>query len=294
MATTTALSWAVLAIGLKYALHFASPGTIAWIRMLIAFSSLAVFFAFHTPQHLKVLWRPPLLGVLGALGLAANFWGFMKGVELTNASNAQIMIQLGPLSLILIGIFYFREIPTRLQLIGFTLAGVGFMFFFWDQIRIALTEKEKFLLGDLWIIFAAITWAFFTTAQKILFQRYPPQQLNLLVYAVATLALLPTAQLNELFVLDAFQWFIIVLLGLNTLIAYGALAEALKRIPASQTSLIITCNPLLTILIMSYLTYLQVSWIKPEPIEWRGFIGAFLVIGGVILAVQKPEKAKKS
>src|SRR5690349_11790470 len=98
MATVTALSWAVLAIGLKLALHSFSSGTIVWVRMIFAFALLLAVFSVKRRSWLEILYRPPLLGVLAAVLIAVNYYGFMKGIELTTASNAQIMIQLAPLS----------------------------------------------------------------------------------------------------------------------------------------------------------------------------------------------------
>lgn len=129
-ATTTALCWAVLAIGLKYALQFADSGTIVWFRMIVASLLLVTYYLIKKPDHLKILKQLPMLGVVAGLCLSANYYGYMKGVELTSPSNAQIMIQMAPMSLILIGIFYFRERPSPLQGLGFGLAALGFSLFF--------------------------------------------------------------------------------------------------------------------------------------------------------------------
>lgn len=290
MASTTALSWAALAIGLKLALSYSSPGTIVWFRMLVAFIGLTSIYLLRSPKQLRILWHPPILGIFAGVCLAANYFGYMKGVELTSASNTQIMIQTGPLTLILIGIFYFKEIPTRQQTIGFLVAATGFFFFYWDQILAAAENSEQFILGDLWIAMAALTWALFATFQKILSPNWTPQQINILIYTIATLALLPLSDTSEMATWSWPVWLLMLALGLNTIIAYGALGEALKRIPASQVSLIISLNPLLTLLLMAGLAFAEVTWIAPEPIDWRGYLGALLVVSGVALAVSRKRK----
>ncbi|MCB0386153.1 MAG: DMT family transporter, partial [Bdellovibrionales bacterium] len=185
------------------------------------------------------------------------------------------------------GIFYFRERPSPLQGLGFGLAAMGFSLFFWDQILIAVAHQDRFLAGNLWILMAAATWALFATLQKILTRIWTPQQINLLIYILATFVLAPVADFDVLPKLGIGAWALLVFLGVNTLIAYGALGEALKRIPASHVSVIISANPLLTITIMTVLRYQQVQWIETDLIDWRGYLGATLVVTGVICAVRK-------
>jgi len=286
MASTTALSWAVLAIGLKFALQEFSSGTIVWIRMLVAFSILFGFALYARREWLNILYRPPLAGVIAGVMIAMNYFGFMKGVELTTASNAQILIQLAPLGFAIASVFMFKEIPTRQQWLGMLIALTGFGFFYWDQILISLVEIDRFQEGNLWLIVAAATWIVFALIQKKLIQKaYRPQQFNLLMYAVSAVILFPTFTASELTDISPLMIGVLAFLSINTVVAYGALSEALSLIPAAHVSMIIAVNPLLTLAIMTYLTQMEVEWIKGEPIHWRGFLGAFLVVVGVILTV---------
>ncbi|HMN69240.1 MAG TPA: DMT family transporter [Bdellovibrionales bacterium] len=288
MATVTALSWAVLAIALKFALHKFSSGTIVWTRMALAFAILLVLFTFVRRHWLGILKTPPWAGVLCGVLIACNYYGFMKGIELTSASNAQIMIQLAPMSFALISIFMFGEIPTLVQGTGLVTALTGFGFFYWDQILVAVDDLERFQTGNLWILFAAATWCGFALIQKRLIKTVAPQQFNLLIYGISGVLLAPLTTWPELAHVNAWDIALILFLALNTVVAYGALSEALNRIPASHVSVIIAVNPLLTIAIMWYLTTMQVQWIAGEPIHWRGGLGALLVVVGVILTVRPP------
>ena len=142
-------------------------------------------------------------------------------------------------------------------------------------------------------IAGAATWAGFALLQKTLLKKYAPQQFNLLIYAIAALCLLPTAHLAELSVASPWYLVLIVFLALNTVVAYGAFSEALLRAPASHVSMIIAVNPLLTLALMSYLAQMEVEWITPEPIGWRGLVGAFLVVVGVICTVASPPRLSR-
>ena len=106
--------------------------------------------------------------------------------------------------------------------------------------------------------------------------------------------MLPLTEWSELPTVGLWDAFILGLLALNTVVAYGALSEALTRIPAAQVSVIISLNPLLTLALMTYLTQMNVQWIDGEPIHWRGFLGALLVVLGVILTVTSPRRLSRA
>ena len=287
------LCWAVLAIGLKYALGFASTGNVAWLRMSIAFAILFIAFAFNSKQSLKKIFlSTPKSILIAGLFLSFNYYGYMTGLELTSASNAQIMIQTGPLALLFAGIFYFKEQMRFIQWIGVFIAGLGFLLFNWDQLIVSAGHQDVYLIGNVWIVTAALAWTIFAALQKIqLGKNWTPQMINLVIYGICSVALLPTANLSELAPLNLHQWLVLFALGLNTVIAYGAFGEAMQRIPASYVSLIITLNPLVTILIMTVLTETGLNFVSHEPIFWRGYLGAFLVVVGVGTAVSlKPKK----
>jgi len=285
MAGVAGLCWAVLAIGLKVALDFSSSGSIVWVRMSGAFLILAVILGIQNRENFRILKAMPVLGVISATGLAINYFGFMKGVELTSPSNAQVFIQLAPMLLILTGIFAFRERPQPLQILGFVLTAVGFAIFFKDQLDHVAQELDRFTIGNLWIVLAAVTWVVFASLQKLLLQKWSPQQINLLVYGLSTLMLLPLANWQDFVSLSWPQALLLLALALNTVIAYGALGIALQKAPASQVSVVITLNPLLTLTIMEILGILQVNWIRADHVDPLGWMGASIVVIGIILAI---------
>ena len=84
----------------------------------------------------------------------------------------------------------------------------------------------------------------------------------------------------------------VIYLGLNTVVAYGCLGLALKYTEANKVSVVITLNPLVTLLTISLLSYAQVSWVSPEHLTYVGYIGAVLIVGGSVIVLRKPKKQK--
>lgn len=288
LASVTAVSWSALAIGLKYSLGFASAGSIVWFRMLVAFVVMSLLTLLPQNKNIRYdLRRLPWIVVLAGVGLAANYFGYLKAVELSSASNAQVMIQIGPMSLALVGILVFKEIPTRLQVIGMLVALLGFSLFFGDQLLTTLQNQSMYLAANSWVVIAAWSWVAYSIITKIYSASHSVHSINLLVYFIAMLALLPLAHFSDFSELTLGQWALLFLLGLNTLVAYGCLALALKKIPASQVSMIIVLNPLLTLLFFALMDHYDFHLVAAEPIQLQGYVGALLVVTGVILAIQK-------
>jgi len=111
--------------------------------------------------------------------------------------------------------------------------------------------------------------------------------LNLLFYGVAGVLFLPFADFAPLARTDAFDWGVLVFLGANTLLAHGALGEALRDAPANQVSMIITLNPLITLASLALLAFLDLDWVARESVGALGYAGAALLVGGVLLVVRE-------
>lgn len=290
LAIITAVFWGILPIGLKLALKFASPSTIVWFRYAFAWVGLVCILAVRHPRMLRDgLLKPPVLGVVAGVALGANYFGFMQGISFTTPSNAQIMIQIGPMALIVLGLLVFKERLRRLQVVGFILASIGMVLFYHDQLTNFIASAAQYRLGNIWIIFAALTWALYAVLQKHLVRTYAPQQINVLLYGIGALMFLPMVRFGELAALNGWQWGVMIFLGANTLIAYGTLGEALKLAPANMVSMIITLNPMLTLLLLALLSALEVTWIHSETMSWIGYVGAVVVVAGAILVVSRRE-----
>jgi len=126
--------------------------------------------------------------------------------------------------------------------------------------------------------------------QKKLSVKYSAQTLNLLIYFVAMVVLLPLVEWGEFFEGGVVGWSLLIILGLNTLLAYGALAEAVESIPLSLISILITLNPLITLSGMWLLSTLGVEILPVENIKWYGYLGGVVAVSGVILVVATPSK----
>lgn len=293
-ACVTAMLWGFLAVAMKVALNFIAPVPIIWFRFSLAALFLLGYYLFTKPKSLKAIVKSfPVPLFFAALFLGYNYLGFVMGLHHTTPSTAQVVIQIGPILLILSGILFFKEKISRLQLLGFGIAIVGLALFYYNQLA-AFTSSSTYNLGFLWILTAAMSWTCYAILQKKLVQNYEPQLLNLFIYGVPALLFTPAVNFQDFQGLQIWQWILLIFLGANTLIAYGFLALAFKYTQAYKVSIIITLNPIITLILMTILYYFQVSWINGEKLSPLSAIGAFLLLGGATMAVYFSRKKTKT
>lgn len=289
-ACLTSLCWGVLAILLKNALKFTDSETIVAFRMIFAFALLFSFNLIASPKNLKIFKKPPLLLLIGSLGLAFNYLGFMKGVALSGASNAQIMIQFGPIVLMLTGFLFFKEGLKLFQFIWIAVSFIGFFLFFKDQT--SFIEQGSLLTANTWILSAALAWVGYSLMIKFYTAKgYSVTELNLVVFLICSAVLSYNLSLDHLSTFSLSQWAFLALLGVNTLVAYGCFGAALQLAPASQVSIIITLNPVLTLILIAF-AGTRFDFIPNEPTSLLGYLGAGLVVTGVIFSTLSAGKKK--
>jgi drug/metabolite transporter (DMT)-like permease len=109
------------------------------------------------------------------------------------------------------------------------------------------------------------------------------QQILLLVYVAATIVLFPASHPAVILKVDALQAWLLAFCCANTVIAYGAFAEALKHWEASRVGATLTLTPLFTMVAMWILEHTASGFVKPEQLNFTSVIGALVVVGGSML-----------
>jgi len=290
----TVLLWGVLAIALKIASKVVDSPTIVWFRFSLAFSGMFVWMAVKNPKGLRILYKPTWLIVASSLALAWNYIGFMLGVQYTSPSNAQVAIQSGPVLLAVFGILFFKERISKVQIVGFALAIIGFYIFYRQHLTANSGQESQYTKGMLLTLSGAVTWAIYAALQKKLVLNYSVGTLNVFIFGLPVLLYLPFVNFANLAHLSIGYWALLVFLGANTLISYACLSLALKYLEAGKVSIIIVLNPIITFIIMGILTWMQVNWIDGEHFSVLSIAGALLALAGAILVVRKKKIEKES
>jgi drug/metabolite transporter (DMT)-like permease len=274
LAATAALMWAALSFALKQSFIFATPQTLSWFRLFSSFVLLFLFLKFKKSDFMADIKRTRWIMIPASLGLAFNYVGYAKGLELTTPGNAQMLIQMGPFLITIFTFLLGREKPTWWHLSGIIVATFGFFAFYQDQLYFFINSIEKYKLGNLWIIGASISWAYWAFIQRDEANRgLLTSHLNLYVWGICAFALLPFADISSLLTLTPAQYLILSFLALNTLIAYGTYTLAYMYAPTAIVNLIIGLNPILVFMVGS------------DPLGVTGWMGALLVFLGLMITL---------
>lgn len=283
LALTTALLWSTLPIALKRVLAAMEPATITFYRFT---ASAAVLFAV-------LAWRGrlPRLGGLGRSGwtllvvatffLAANYLAYLVALDHTTPADAQVVIQLGPLFLALGGLAVFGERFSRFQWAGFAVLLVGLALFFGSQLAALVQDAGRYVVGNSIMVAAAVLWAIYGIAQKQLLRSLPSEAIMLCIYAGCAVLFLPLSIPTALSRLDGVTLALLVFCALNTVVAYGAFAEALQHWEASRVSAVLALTPLGTLLLVEAANrWWPALDFQPRDLPWSSLAGAALVVAG--------------
>jgi drug/metabolite transporter (DMT)-like permease len=286
LALVTTVCWGVLPVALKIALEDIDAYTITWYRFGVsAFVLLVILGATGNLPAVRSLGpRAWLVLLIGLLGLVGNYVLYLVGLDHASPTLTQTVIQLAPMFFLFGGIILFKEKFSRVQWIGFAVLVLGLLLFFNRRLPELTDLSGGTGLGTALIVLAAVTWATYGLAQKALLRRLSPQQILLLIYLGAIVVLLPASSLGAVRHAGRLELWLLAFSCLNTLIAYGAFAEALRHWDASRIGAVLATAPLLTLATMWFTGHFFPQLIAPESLNAVSVLGSLLVVGGSALS----------
>jgi drug/metabolite transporter (DMT)-like permease len=292
LSLVTVFLWGVLPIALAVTLQALDVFTVTWFRFLMAFGLLAVYLATRKqlPELQKL--RSASLGLLAiaTVFLGLNYLLFLQGLLQTSPTTSEVVIQLAPILLSLGALVIFKERYTLPQWIGLGVLTLGFALYFHEQLKTILTAQATYLVGNGLLVLGAATWAIYALAQKQLLQKLPSSTIMLVIYGGCVLLFSPFAKPQMLLSLSPLHLGMLLFCGFNTLIAYGAFAEALDHWEASRVSAVLALAPLVTLLSVWAVSWLTPNLIPSEHLTLLGLFGAILVVAGSV-AIATGKKA---
>ena len=285
MAFLTVLSWGMVPILVKIALHEATVTEIALCRLILGCLILMLIQTYRgTLQRKELSDAAP--ACIGGLFFAGHYYCLFRGIELSGPAFAQVLIQSGGLFLIIAGVFVFKEILGRVQVLGVTIT-LGAM----SAFHLAVSGKnslaiQQTTLAACYLVSSGAAWAVFAALKKNVSQRRSPISYLCIAFAVAALCYVLTVDWENFGLYSSLGWITLACLGTLTASGYLSFGEALRYAPAAQVSTIAATAPLIT---AGLATLIHVTWPKALPAEQIGISGylfAALVVLGVTLVIR--------
>ena len=282
LSLTTCFLWGVLPLALSIMLKVLDVYTLTGFRFLVAFTALGSYLIWkrQLPPREKlqqVSWK---LWGIATLFLAANYLLFVSGLANTSATTAEVLIQIAPVLMGLGAMVIFKERYTRRQWLGLSVLICGFILFFNEQLKMLIASQNQYLFGSFLIFWAAVCWAIYALAQKQLLLQLSSAHIMLGIYGGSILLFAPISTPQILLNLNPLEFAILIFCGLNTLIAYGAFAEALEHWEASRVSAVLAITPIVTLVCVAGFSAIFPTLVAPEHHTPAAILGAFLVVAG--------------
>jgi drug/metabolite transporter (DMT)-like permease len=282
-ALVATLIWASSFILVKVGLRSMEPFTLAGLRYFLGFVILLPLVARRGPASLALPGRTWLL--LAAIGLSAYTLGngaLFWSLQYVSATTSSFLVGLNPLLVLLAGILWLKERPTRWQVIGTIVTLCGLALFFLpglqpgEMIGLALTGV------------ALVGFALFAILGRYVAR---DRRANTLVLTAVPLAVGGSALLLIAFPLEGWPaappstWLIVFWLALvNTALAYVLYNHSLQLLTALEMNVLLNLSPLFTA-VMAWL------WLD-ESLKVEQLAGMVVLVVGVI-AVQQSRTVKE-
>lgn len=242
-----------------------------------------VFFAIHAAarKELRVARRDIPQVIIFALVSVSGFFGsFQLAIQFGGAARAAVLLYTAPAWVAILAAIFLKErvLPRTIFSIAISIAGVA---------MISLSGGETSLgglagggsgpgadwLGIFFGLIAGFTYALYYILGRRLLTRYRATTLFAWVLLLGALGLLPFVSMSVPTLRAAGA---LLFIGFaSTYCAYTVYSVGLMRLPSSQAAVIATMEPV----VAAVLAYL--FW--QEYLGVVGYLGAFLVIGGVLL-----------
>jgi len=280
------LLWASSFVALKYTFGLFDPWFVIFARMAIALLFVLLVF----PSTFKALGRATrhdlrLLTLMALFEPGLYFLFEAEALQNTSASQAGIITALLPVMVALGAWLWMEERLTRRIVVGGALAFAGTV---WLSLGAPETPGAPDpLYGNFMEFLAMVSAVGYTLTLKHLTRRFTPlfltafqALLGTIFFAIVMLVtgtLIPTDW-------PAAPTLALVYLAIGvTFAAYGLYNYGVGKIPASQASLYVNLIPLFAVLL---------GWVLlGERLGWYEFLGATMILGGVIYAQSDAPKA---
>ena len=242
--------WGTSFVATKTVLLEIKPVTVIVLRLILA-STLLTIIALSTKRNLSINLKSH--GWIFILAMIATFhlWIQVTGLQYTTASNTGWIIGTAPIFMAILGLIFFKEKVTILQLAGILVAMFGLLLLIGkgNILNIDLIENK----GDMLVLGSAFTWGVYSMVNKKISLSYSPLMTILYLFLMMLIIIIPfnlsSETLNSVINLSLIGWISILFLGLFCSgISYVIWARALRDMESAKVGAFLYFEPFVTVL----------------------------------------------
>ncbi len=239
----------------------------------LAIAPVAVFVGWRAapvagPVSRERTGRAFVLSVLGmSVFLFAGYGLQNAGLQRTSSSNSAFITGLFVVFTPLVETVWYRRVPSARVLISVALVAVGL--FLLTGSHLSLGAGDAFTLG------CAACFAVWTVQTGVHASRFNPIALTAAQLGLLAVYSIPWVLVQGIGKVDGGVWAAAVLTGLGcSALAFSLQTWAQRRIDPSRTAVLLTLEPV---------TAGIVGWLVGERLGVRGYIGAAVILAGIVL-----------
>jgi drug/metabolite transporter (DMT)-like permease len=271
-----ALFWGGTFIATRIAAQTFEPFMGASIRYIIACIFLLPL-AWKTNRDFLLVNKKQLfqLCLLGFSGIFAYNFFFFKGLKLVPASHGALLVALNPMMVMLFSAWKYGEKIKKIRIIGMLISLLGVVVVISRGHPLELFSS--FQWGDAFMLGCPVTWAVYTIAGKEALKTTTPIQASAWAALSGCIMLLLFAGTETYpdFV-PGKVWIALSYLGIiGTVLAFVWYYEGVVKLGVTRTAVFNNLVPVFALILSVF--------ILREQVQMYTYIGAALVIGGVVI-----------
>lgn len=247
------------------------------MRLILAVS-LLLPIAFLTKAKFTIKFKSLIyILALAAIGVF-HLWIQVTGMKFTTASNTGWIIGTAPVFIAILGLVFFNEKLSFVNLSGIIIATFGLLLLVGkgNPFNVDFFEHK----GDLLVLASAFTWGIYSIVNKKISLDYSPLMTILYLFIMMAIIIIPfnisSSVVTSVVNIDIIGWISILFLGLFCSgISYVIWALSLRELEAKKVGAYLYFEPLVTV---------ATAWLLlNEEITILMMISGFVITAGVIL-----------
>jgi len=261
--------------------------SVLMLRMAISLPIylLIVFFLSKAKQVpvTKIKANFIFIVFLGFIGYFLASWLDLKGLESITASLERLTLFTYPIFVAVLGAIFFKTPLSKKIIITLLFTYFGLWVIFSQEVGTDQLHSSKTTMGIFLVLLSALSYSFYVLFSKNVIRDIGSLWFTALAMSVSSVFVLVYYSLfsdfNSLQVTNAAWLWITLLAVISTVIPSFMISEAISKIGTSQTGIVGTLGPVITIGIAVV--------ILNEPFSIYHAIGMFFVLAGVMLLTIK-------
>lgn len=272
----------------KIALREMNPLALVCIRISTAAIILLVLQHIFIKERVRSARDFLQLAFFSVFGIIINQTLFLKGLALTTAINATVLVTTIPVVTIVIAIIMRREKTSFRKIAGSLISFVGVILLLGAE-RIDL--DNQFFVGNVLVFINAVSFGIYLVIAKDILKRYHPATVTTWTFVFGAIGILPFGVTQAIHLpyadISVIAWLCVAFLILfSSVIVYYINSWALQRTTSSNVAVYIYVQPIVA-------TTLSTVTLG-ETLTWTTVFAALLIFAGVFIVSLKMREELKA